>query len=235
MYLLYVDESDTGSEASNTVREYWVTGVRVVDSSYRKTVLGLAQHTAPLTDRKGGFEVKGADLFNGTGAWKGRLPKERAEFALTYAKTLGRLNLKIYAVRKSSEDFTKDYLMLLGKLLAAVGKDTASKGSKTGRQLLTVFDRRTDVSVISSDHMRAVRSRLLHDLGATCAMIDFGYETDSRNAPLIQAADFSAYFLRKASVVPRNSTLFQEAESSLALDTIDGICAALKPKLQLVK
>jgi hypothetical protein len=235
MYLLYLDESDTGLEEPNVARFYCLVGVRVVDSSYRTAttrIQRLVSQLIPAPPPR--FEIKGADLYHGTGHWRGRAPADRVTFSTEFANLLGSLNIKIYAAFKPSENFTDDYLALLEHVLGAVAADVAHRGSASGRQLLSVFDRRTDITLPGSEALRDLRSELVRRHAAACPFVDHGYETDSKDSLLTQAADFCAYFLRKQRTVIREPDLFGDAENALAIAAIDEICRLIEPKTRVL-
>ncbi len=198
MYLLYVDESDTTGRENVAQRVYCVCGLRVVDSSYGPTTKRLAKviksWEPALPDD---FELKGYELFRGTGCWEGREPDERAAFAQEIAQALADSTIKLFVAMKPSEDFGDDYRTLLGRVIAQAAKETEKKGSRTGKQMMLVFDQRPDFNVRESTALRDMRSDVISKHRASL-FIDHGYEADSRHALLIQAADFVAFHLPSA-------------------------------------
>jgi Protein of unknown function (DUF3800) len=237
LYLLYLDESDTTSEEPDAVaaRFCCLCGVRVVDSSYGKATKAVEKFLKnwPQAGRST-FEVKGRELFQGEGAWRGVKPSERVRFCKEFAALIASLNVKLIAATKPSVDFTKDYQLLLDQVIERVAKETAKTGSRTGRQLLVIFDRRPDFNVSSSETLRAARQNVVSRHKSACPFIDHGYEADSLHAPFIQVADFVAYFLRKQQTIVRESTLLTAAADARVVAAVDEIVSMLRPKVTML-
>jgi hypothetical protein len=235
MYLLYVDESDTGAGEKVAQRIYCVCGLRVVDSSYGQTVTRLAktiQSWRPALPDD--FELKGYELFRGNGCWEGREPGERAAFAQAVADALAESTIKLFVAMKPSEDFGDDYRTLLGRVIAQAAKETEKKGSRTGRQMMLVFDQRPDFNVRESTALRNMRSEVISKHRASL-FIDHGYEADSRHAPLIQAADFVAFHLRKRETLHRDDSLLGSKADGRLIDALDRLHDTLAPKTIFIK
>ena len=162
MYLLYVDESDTTGGEKAAKRVSCVCGLRVVDSSYGQTTRRLAKviesWNPALPDD---FELKGYELFHGEGSWAGREADERVAFAHAVAEALAGSTIKLFVAMKASADFGDDYRTLLGRVIAQAAKETERKGSKTGRQMMLVFDQRPDFNVRDSTALRDMRAEVI--------------------------------------------------------------------------
>lgn len=235
MYLLYVDESDTTVGDEDAKRVYCVCGLRVVDSSYAATTKRLAKAIKSWNPRlPENFELKGYELFHGEGCWKGRKADERVAFANAVAEALADSSIKLYVSMKPSEHFGDDYRTLLGRIIERAAKETGKKGSKTGRQMMLVFDQRPDFNVQESKALRDMRAEAISNHGPSM-FIDHGYEADSRHAPLIQAADFVAFHYRKRETLHREDSLVGSKDDDRLIAALDGLCATLKPKTVLVK
>jgi hypothetical protein len=232
MYLLYVDESATTDDPDPARLMYCVCGLRVIDTSYGATVERLAkvidnwEPKLPMT-----FEIKGSDLFHGEGAWRGRAVDERARFARAITDVLSKSNIRLYISTKESTDFTADYKELLTKVVTKAAGMTAKTGTRTSKQMLLVFDQRPDFDPRYSEELRHTRDEVIAIHKRSCRFIDYGYEADSQHAPLIQAADFVAYHLRKRAIIQREDTLFAQRANDLVIGLLDEIAETLKPKL----
>jgi Protein of unknown function (DUF3800) len=235
MYLLYVDESDTTGGERAESRIYCVCGLRVVDSSYGQTTKRLTKVIESWKPSlPSDLELKGYELFRGTGCWAGREPKERAAFAQAVAEALAQSTIKLFVAMKASEDFGDDYRTLLGHVIAQAAKDTDKKGSKTGRQMMLVFDQRPDFNVRSSTALHDMRAEVISKHGASL-FIDHGYEADSRHAPLIQAADFVAFHLRKRETLRRDDSLLGSKADGRLIEALDRLHETLAPKAIFIK
>jgi uncharacterized protein DUF3800 len=231
VYLLYVDESDTSSDDAGRL-VYCVCGLRCIDISYGATVERLAklirkwQPTLPAN-----FEIKGSDVFHGEGSWPGRSVSDRAAFARALTQVLHESNIKLFVGMKDSEDFTEDYKVLLGKVISCAAKVVAKSGTKTSKQMMLVFDQRPDFNPRYSEALRDARDEVITQHKASCRFIDFGYEADSRHAPLVQAADFVAYHLRKREIIEREDTLLTRRANDLLIELLDEIAEKLEKKV----
>jgi hypothetical protein len=235
MYLLYVDESDTTGRENVTQRVYCVCGLRVVDSSYGQTTKRLSKViTSWEPALPDDFELKGYELFRGTGCWTDRPPDERAGFAQAVAEALAESTIKLFIAMKPSEDFGEDYRTLLGQVIAHAAKETEKKGSKTGKQMMLVFDQRPDFNVRESTALRTMRAEVIAKHRASL-FIDHGYEADSRHAPLIQAADFVAFHLRKRETLQRDESLLGAKADGRLIEALDRVHDTLAPKTILIK
>jgi hypothetical protein len=234
VYLLYIDESDTG-ESEDGGRRYCVCGVYVTATSYGATTDRLTKLIAswdpPLPPD---FEVKGHDLFHGQGAWRKRPAAERAAFAKALADVVAGSNLRLFVAERPSKDFTEDYRVLLTAVVTAAAKQTANTGTRTGRQLMVIFDQRPDIDPRVSD-LRAVRANVIRDHAKSCRFIDHGFESDSRHAPLIQLADFVAYHLRRHSTMTRDDSLLATADDHRVVGLLDEIETTVRPKVRRLK
>lgn len=235
VYFLYVDESDTTTDEPAPSRWYCVTGVRVVARSYGPITDKLQRLVRrwhpPLPDT---FELKGIDLFQGQGPWAKRDPAQRVEFAKAAATIIGEASVRVYVAMKPSEDFTGDYRTLLDRVIRRAASDVAKEGGRTGKQLLLIFDQRPDLDVSASQMMRQIRNDVVNQLTTSCRFIDHGYEANSRYAPLVQVADFAAYFLRKQKVMVREATLLAEAENELVVTAVDEIVGLMQKRMKRV-
>jgi hypothetical protein len=236
VYLLYVDESDTTDDEPAASRYYCVCGISVVARSYGATTDRINALVAKWEPQlPADFEIKGIDLFQRDGFWKGRDPDERIAFARALTAVLSQSKVRIYVALKESAHFTDDYRKLLGEIIARAAKDTAMKGSPTSKQMLLVFDQRPDFNVRESDELRAARAEVVSRYDKACRFIDHGYEADSKYAPLIQAADFVAYHMRRRETLSRDTTLFGDPDDVRLIALLDEIAATLRPKMKLWK
>jgi hypothetical protein len=234
VYLLYVDESDTTGREKAAQRVYCVCGLRVVDSSYGQTTSRLRKLIESWEPKLPEFELKGYELFRGKGCWEGRGPDERAAFAQAVADALAESNIKLFVSMKPSENFGDDYRTLLSRVIAQAAKDTDRKGSKTGRQMMLVFDQRPDFNVRESTALREMRAEVISKYRPSL-FIDHGYEADSRHAPLVQAADFVAFHLRKRETLQREDSELAPRADERLIEALDRIHETLVPKTIFIK
>jgi hypothetical protein len=124
---------------------------------------------------------------------------------------------------------------LLGKVIARAADVVAKTGTKTSEQMMLVFDQRPDFDPRYSDELRVARDQVIATHKTSCRFIDFGYEADSQHAPLIQAADFVAYHLRKGEIIAREDTLLRSRANDLLIELLDEIAEKLQKKIVRVK
>jgi hypothetical protein len=136
---------------------------------------------------------------------------------------------------KASEDFTEDYKVLLGKVITRAAGVVAKTGTKTSKQMMLVFDQRPDFNPRYSDALRAAREEVITKHKTSCRFIDFGYEADSQHAPLVQAADFVAYHLRKREIIEREDTLLARRANDLLIDLLDEIAERLEKRIVRIR
>jgi hypothetical protein len=235
MYLLYVDESDTSSDEDARL-VYCVCGLRCIDTSYGATVERLTKLIAKWEPKlPANFEIKGSDLYHGEGAWRGRSTDDRSSFARALTQVLRDSNIKLFIGMKDSENFTEDYKLLLARVMTRAAGVVAKTGTKTSKQMMLVFDHRPDFNPRYSEALRAARDEVIARHKAACRFIDFGYEADSRHAPLVQAADFVAYHLRRREIIEREDTLLTTRANDLVIQLLDEIAETLDKKIVRVK
>lgn len=123
MYLLYIDESDTTDKELGklTPRWYCISGMNVVASSYGKTQREWEEF---IKDQKlpDDFELKGEELYQGTGCWKGKAPQERIDFCKKVCEFINNSNVKIYSSLEvvKNNDHAESYKRLLDDILTKV-------------------------------------------------------------------------------------------------------------------
>ena len=235
MYLLYIDESDTtDSKNELTPRWYCIAGTRIVDSSYRPT-LEKWENLLKKNNIPPSFELKGEELYQGTGFWKNRYPKERVEFSNVVCEFINSVNIKIYACLEIvvNSRHIDSYNKLLSKILNLVPKDISTKGSISGRQLLLVFDQRPDIENKIRQQIRDCRTKIIKHFYKSCAFIDYGFDSDSKLCWGIQIADFVAYLLRKQQTFQRENNLFNKSDNSLSFETVDNLISSIKDKCKV--
>jgi hypothetical protein len=235
MYLLYIDESDTtDSKNELTPRWYCIAGTRIVDSSYRPSLEKwenlLRENNMPL-----GFELKGEELYQGTGFWKKHSPKERVEFSNFVCGFINSVNIKIYACLEVvvNSRHIDSYKNLLSKILNLVPKDISSNAPKSARQLILVFDQRLDIGFKIRQQIRDCRTNIIKNFNKSCAFIDYGFDSDSKLCWGIQIADFVAYLLRKQQTFQRENNLFNKSDNSLSFETVDNLISSIKDKCRV--
>lgn len=234
MYLLYVDESDTGENEAGD-RRYCVCGLCVTASSYGATTDRLAKLVAKWTPAlPADFEIKGHDLFHGEGVWSRRSVPERVAFARAVAEVVAASSLRLFVAEKTSANFTDDYRLLLSEVVTAAAKETASRGTRSGKQLMVIFDQRPDIDPRVSE-LRIARSNVIRDHAKSCRFIDHGFEADSRHAPLIQLADFVAYHLRRQATTARTDSLLGAADDQRVIELLDEIAEVVRPKVRRLR
>jgi len=235
MYLLYIDESDTtDSKNKLTPRWYCVSGMRIVDSSYR-----IAQewweNILKGNNLPSEFELKGEELYQGTGFWKNFKPERRVEFSNFVCDFINGTNLKIYVCLEivKGSNHIESYNNLLSEILNMVPRDISSKSPRTGRQLILVFDQRSDIENKIRLQIKSCRTRIIKKFKKSCAFIDYGFDADSKLCWGIQIADFVAYLLRKQQTFQRENNLFNHADHVISIETVDNLISSIKNKCKI--
>ncbi len=233
MDILYIDESgNTGVKDDKIQKIECLCGVQISDTKYRKCCSEIRSFLAdwglPVD-----FEIKGYDLFHGEGYWKDKESAERIKFCKELSKFIGKsgiLGLNLVVTTKSGK---KDpYMFCLKKIINKAAKTVSKRGS-SNKQLLVILDRRRDISASIVKTCIEQRKELFKKYKKSCVFIDSGFESDSENCLLLQIADFVAYFFRKQQGLKRIKTLFQNADRSDRIRTIDEIVDGFKNKILL--
>jgi hypothetical protein len=100
--------------------------------------------------------------------------------------------------------------------------------------MMLVFDQGPDFNVRDSNALRHMRAEVIATHRASL-FIDHGYEADSRHAPLILAADFVAFHLRKRETLHREDSLLGAKADSRLIDALDRLHDTLAPKTIVIK
>jgi hypothetical protein len=235
MYLLYIDESDTtDSKNKLTPRWYCVSGMRIVGSSYR-AALEKWEKILKINNLPSGFELKGEELYQGTGSWKNYSPEKRVEFSNLVCSFINSVNIKIYACLEvvNNSNHINSYNNLLSEILNLVPRDISSKGPRSGRQLILVFDQRSDIENKIRLQIRDCRTKIIRNFKKSCAFIDYGFDSDSKLCWGIQIADFVAYLLRKQQTFQRENSLFNQADHFLSIEAVDNLISIIKDKCKV--
>lgn len=230
MYLLYTDESDT-TENRKTLTHRWlcIAGLLLVDSKYRTTRARfeklLKDHNLPDN-----FEIKGSDLYNGTGHWKNAEPSKRVAFCKDVCKFIMESNFKIYSALGviQNNDHITSYKELLNEVLDRTASHTSLHGPRTGRQLILIFDQRPDMESQIHEQIKLSRREIVRKFDSSCSFIDYGFDGDSKLCWGIQIADFVAYFLRKKQTFQRENTLFDTADKPLSIEAVGELLKSIE-------
>ncbi|MGR3311252.1 MAG: DUF3800 domain-containing protein [Candidatus Brocadiales bacterium] len=235
MYLLYVDESDTTDKdvSDLTPRWYCISGMRIVSSSYGKTqrVFESFIGNKRLTNN---FELKGEELYQGTGFWKGKEVPQRVDFCNRVCKFINDSNFKIYSTLGIVKDNNSidSYKILLNDALSRVAKDVSGANLR-GRQFILIFDQRKDIDYKIREQIKLNRTEIIKKYKKSCVFIDYGFEGDSKLCFGIQIADFTSYFLRKQQTIQRKDNLFRKAAHSLSIKAVDDIIESIKERCRI--
>lgn len=234
MYLLYIDESDTTDTGKVTVpRWYCISGLRVLDRSYRPI---QERFEKILKDNKlpQDFEIKGDELYNGTGFWKGIKPEKRIDFCKQISHFINNSNFIVYSALEIVEknNHVKSYKNLLSAVIGMVAS-YISRAPKTSRQFILIFDQRPDIEEKIRDQIKNDRKEIIKKYKKSCSFIDYGFDGDSKLCWGIQIADFVAYFLRKQQIFQRNDNLFDKADNFLSIEVVDDLLKSITKKCKI--
>lgn len=236
MYLLYLDESDTTIDKKAdeiTPRWYCVSGMLIVGSSYGKIQRSWESFVKKYKLPEN-FEIKGEELYQGTGYWKNEPPHKRIGFCKEVCKFIKSSNIKIYSALEvvKNNKHAKSYKELLNNILTRVAKYIASTRTR-GRQFILIFDQREDIRNEILEKIRLTRKEIIKEHKKSCTFIDYGFEGDSRLCFGIQIADFVSYFLRRQQIAQRKNSLFKQADNKLSISVVDDIVEGVKDKCKV--
>jgi Protein of unknown function (DUF3800) len=250
MYLFYGDESGhTGGKASPTQPVLVVAGLMVNTWRHGTTT----REFRDLMERLSGVagveltELKGRELFKGSGQWRDVPHERRAEARHAVLQWIGDRKHRVVAVGIIYDRWpSAESLPELGKIrprafastwcgLAIQRAQFASGIGKQNKQVcVMVLDRQDgqDETTIQnaltappSWALDFVNDRQLD--GQLSAIVDTAYFGDSAKAPLIQVADFLAFMIQRKCSLECGSKSGFDGEK----DIIDDVFEALSPLL----
>lgn len=231
MYMLYVDESEDDDV-------YLVGGVLLPSSKYRKfreQIGNFVENDLKLTPD---IEIHADYIWNGRNSFNGWSMDKRSDITAKISEFLGNSNLTrfygVYKYKHPGEDKIDIYKNLLRKLIKR-GADYVSKNAgHRGKQLLLIFDRRSDKKEIYRKSFQ-IQQEITEHYSSSCCFIDCGYEGRTRYSRLLQSADFVAYWCRQMVVIQRERTLFHSEDDKRKIQLVEDIEELWENKLELEK
>jgi hypothetical protein len=252
VFLFYGDESGyTGAQGGAAQPVLVVAGVLLNTHGASKTRREYRELLAELGELAGRnlTELKGQELFRGTGTWNGVGHEERAAARVRILEWLAERGHKVVASGVACDrlDEAREVCPGLGGLTprTIVTVHTAL-AIQRAKHSTTLRDQRKNATLLFYDEQPQANDQATvaaaiatppdwalellgdrHSEGELTAIVDTAYFVDSEQAPLIQIADFVAYMIQRKAALDEGAAPTFNGEA----DVVNGIFEQLRPLL----
>ena len=241
MYLLYLDESENSNKNRKNIFSTNVFGLSgiLVTPRYCTTLVQEIYSLKKKHKIPHNWEIHGFEIFSGTGKWKRKFSDyQRREICTDVAKLIGKKSkiTKGWFCYKESQLLKKDYLTALQSLLGKSCSFISKYGTKTGKQLLIIFDQKDEFEKSINNFILEQRNSINIDgKKSKCRIIDHGFPGKSELSELLQLSDFMGYVFRLSKTLRRSNTLSLNQHDSRHIDFVDGLVKRMKKKVTEIR